>query len=555
MMKGFGANEDPLKLLEEREAIHLLLPQTTSEKIHKNYAAFTINPSTRYPNLSGLVPLGEVTSLYDTGTGPIKSTRRMQPVVTTAEKRPTFLGEVAHRKRSKDDLMIRDRSEVVPNPKDILKKPRVVDALTDQVKHKDTPTDTPTAKSPSKSKLRNAKPEGRSFFCPALKPKPTITSSNDSHVHKITHKKKSSKQFPMDDSVVLLSHTKVTDEKSKSKNLHNKTVEHKEEPTASLFKPNLPSSSHTVSATASSYSPSHSRDRSPPCNEVNVLKMKASFEKRDLEARNSASPRQHLSRHATVGSSKSSAAKVAKSASFSDLKDTQLADAAAFPSSKPQPVENHRSAHLSSGKDHVEEVPTKNSKSSKDVKQQGSPKQTEKSSIMKWLKKPHKQVAAMVAHLMSGGSYSPKDETDNRNNDDVQGSFNVSPEEDGKSVAQSDIPPTDRASLTPVSSPDKETSPVSSSDQETMLDTSRDDEPEKQDDSVEPTAFTTKELPPTEDQVIIPDNNDVRVQPLIARLEPSMVSLSYIITVMMLFCCRRIALKVIKSLTEAQRCQ
>ena len=55
-----------MELLEEREAIFYLLPQTTPERLHKNLSGYTIDPKTRYPNLSELVPVGDVSHLYDT---------------------------------------------------------------------------------------------------------------------------------------------------------------------------------------------------------------------------------------------------------------------------------------------------------------------------------------------------------------------------------------------------------------------------------------------------------------------------------------------------------
>ena len=71
MMKRFAANVDPLELLREREAIYLLLPNIT---IAKNHAAYTIDPSTRYPAsvLKGLVPRVDIASLYDKETEDVK---------------------------------------------------------------------------------------------------------------------------------------------------------------------------------------------------------------------------------------------------------------------------------------------------------------------------------------------------------------------------------------------------------------------------------------------------------------------------------------------------
>ena len=65
-MKRFCSGADPISLLEEREAILYLLPQTTPERLQKNLAGYTIDPKTRYTNLSELVPPGDVTHLFDT---------------------------------------------------------------------------------------------------------------------------------------------------------------------------------------------------------------------------------------------------------------------------------------------------------------------------------------------------------------------------------------------------------------------------------------------------------------------------------------------------------
>ena len=41
-----------MELVEEREALFYLLPQTTPERLAKNLTGYTIDPKTRYPNLS-----------------------------------------------------------------------------------------------------------------------------------------------------------------------------------------------------------------------------------------------------------------------------------------------------------------------------------------------------------------------------------------------------------------------------------------------------------------------------------------------------------------------
>ena len=66
MMKRFCTEAvSPIELLEEREAILYLLPQTTPRRLHSNHNGYTINPKSRYVNLSELVPPGDVTHLYD----------------------------------------------------------------------------------------------------------------------------------------------------------------------------------------------------------------------------------------------------------------------------------------------------------------------------------------------------------------------------------------------------------------------------------------------------------------------------------------------------------
>lgn len=51
MLKRFCAGTSPLELVEEREALFYLLPQTTPERLAKNLTGYTIDPKTRYPNL------------------------------------------------------------------------------------------------------------------------------------------------------------------------------------------------------------------------------------------------------------------------------------------------------------------------------------------------------------------------------------------------------------------------------------------------------------------------------------------------------------------------
>ena len=65
-MKRFASGADPIELLEEREAISYLLPQTTVDNLNKNYGAYTIDPKTRYLTLNEITPPGDVTHLFET---------------------------------------------------------------------------------------------------------------------------------------------------------------------------------------------------------------------------------------------------------------------------------------------------------------------------------------------------------------------------------------------------------------------------------------------------------------------------------------------------------
>lgn len=73
MIKGFCSKDaDPIKLLEEREAILTLLPQTAPRLLKKNYEQYTINPKTRYLSLHGITPRTDVRQYFDTDAVPFK---------------------------------------------------------------------------------------------------------------------------------------------------------------------------------------------------------------------------------------------------------------------------------------------------------------------------------------------------------------------------------------------------------------------------------------------------------------------------------------------------
>lgn len=53
-----------LSVLKERESIYRLLGQTKSENLSQNYAAYTLNPTTRYPNLNSSQTMLQPTNQY-----------------------------------------------------------------------------------------------------------------------------------------------------------------------------------------------------------------------------------------------------------------------------------------------------------------------------------------------------------------------------------------------------------------------------------------------------------------------------------------------------------
>lgn len=73
-MKRFSAAVDPIDLLKEREAILTLLPQTNPATLQKDISKYTIDPTTRYGNVSRLVAPRDVSYLYDTDTSSVVNT-------------------------------------------------------------------------------------------------------------------------------------------------------------------------------------------------------------------------------------------------------------------------------------------------------------------------------------------------------------------------------------------------------------------------------------------------------------------------------------------------
>uniref|UniRef100_A0A667YHH2 F-actin monooxygenase n=1 Tax=Myripristis murdjan TaxID=586833 RepID=A0A667YHH2_9TELE len=68
MVKSWAQGNTPLEVLAERESIYRLLPQTTPENVSKNFSQYSVDPTTRYPNISlNFLRPNQVRHLFDTG--------------------------------------------------------------------------------------------------------------------------------------------------------------------------------------------------------------------------------------------------------------------------------------------------------------------------------------------------------------------------------------------------------------------------------------------------------------------------------------------------------
>ncbi|XP_067276259.1 protein-methionine sulfoxide oxidase mical3a isoform X6 [Pseudorasbora parva] len=68
MVRSWAHGNSPLEVLAERESIYRLLPQTTPENVSKNFSQYSVDPSTRYPNISlHQVRPNQLRHLLDTG--------------------------------------------------------------------------------------------------------------------------------------------------------------------------------------------------------------------------------------------------------------------------------------------------------------------------------------------------------------------------------------------------------------------------------------------------------------------------------------------------------
>lgn len=87
-IKGWGASFSPLEVIAERESIYRLLGQTTPENLNRDYAAYTLDPHTRYPNLNvhSVLPI-QVRSLLDTDDPESIKQSAVQPEIDAPKKR------------------------------------------------------------------------------------------------------------------------------------------------------------------------------------------------------------------------------------------------------------------------------------------------------------------------------------------------------------------------------------------------------------------------------------------------------------------------------------
>lgn len=80
-VRSFSAGHHPLAVIAERESIYRLLAQTTPENLHRDISRYTLEPSSRYPNLNrGAVSPHQVTSHYHTDDSNAKSAQAIASI-------------------------------------------------------------------------------------------------------------------------------------------------------------------------------------------------------------------------------------------------------------------------------------------------------------------------------------------------------------------------------------------------------------------------------------------------------------------------------------------
>lgn len=91
MVRSWGKGVQPLEVLAERESVYQLLSQTTPENTSKNYMAYSIDPSTRYPNinLSSIKPR-QVKRLYEAEEQESKPNKLKKPDIKAKPRKDSM---------------------------------------------------------------------------------------------------------------------------------------------------------------------------------------------------------------------------------------------------------------------------------------------------------------------------------------------------------------------------------------------------------------------------------------------------------------------------------
>ncbi|CAM4676237.1 unnamed protein product [Leuciscus chuanchicus] len=90
MVRNWGKGLPPLQVIAERESVYQLLSQTTPENTSKNYIAYSIDPSTRYPNvnLSSIQPR-QVKRLYEV-EDESKPNKQLKPILKSKPRKDSI---------------------------------------------------------------------------------------------------------------------------------------------------------------------------------------------------------------------------------------------------------------------------------------------------------------------------------------------------------------------------------------------------------------------------------------------------------------------------------
>ncbi|XP_062397053.1 F-actin-monooxygenase mical1 isoform X2 [Sardina pilchardus] len=87
MVRSWGKGMAPLQVIAERESIYKRLSQTSPENTNKNYAGYSLNPSTRYPNLNtSAISPNQVQHLYDRADLSAEESRKRTLKQTTRQR-------------------------------------------------------------------------------------------------------------------------------------------------------------------------------------------------------------------------------------------------------------------------------------------------------------------------------------------------------------------------------------------------------------------------------------------------------------------------------------